>query len=98
MHEYKELNAHYIEALLDDDALLEKLCNDNPTLPDKILSFFKKAITGYPDEPNLSREAKKLYKRYKTLFDSFSVRNQYGEVKGDGGDEIFNFIHSWERP
>ena len=83
--EYKELNAHYIEALFDDDALLEKLCNDNPTLPDKILSFFKKAITGYSDEPNLSREAKKLYKRYKTLFDSFSVRNQYGEVKGDGG-------------
>ena len=79
-----ELNAHYIEALLDDDRLLEKLCNDNPTLPDKILSFFKKAITGYSDEPTLSREAKKLYKRYKTLFDSFSVRNQYGEVKGEG--------------
>ena len=75
-----ELSSHYTEALLDDDALLEKLCNDNPTLKDKILSFFKKAITGYSDEPNLSREAKKLYKRYKTLFDSFSERNQYNAV------------------
>ena len=76
-----ELNAHYTEALLDDDVLLEKLCDKNPTLEDKILSFFDKASKDYADEPTLSREAKKLYKKYKKLFEVFSEVNQYNTAK-----------------
>ena len=84
---FDEVNAHYIEALLDDESLLQKLCDEHPTLEDKIVSFLTGAKRDYADTPTLSKEAKKLYKRYKTLFDSFAERNQYADVQKQGEDE-----------
>ena len=79
-----EISSRYIEGILDSDILLEKLCGEHPTLKDKILNFFKGAEKDYADTPELSREAKKLYKKYKDVFDKFAERNQYADVKKQG--------------
>ena len=71
-----EMNAHYIEGQLKNKNLLEALLSDEPTLKDKILSFFKGASTDYAGNAELSGAAKRLYRRYKKLFDSFSAKNQ----------------------
>ena len=70
-----ETNAYYAEQVLGNKYTLEKLLEAEPTLKDKILSFFKGASTDYADVPKLSNAAKKYYKTYKKLFDEFSARN-----------------------
>lgn len=70
-----ETNAYYAEQVLGNKYTLEKLLEAEPTLKDKILSFFKGASTDYSDVPKLSNAAKKYYKTYKKLFDEFSARN-----------------------
>ena len=70
-----ETNAYYAEQVLGNKYTLEKLLEEEPTLKDKILSFFKGASTDYADVPKLSGTAKKYYRTYKKLFDEFSARN-----------------------
>ena len=70
-----EYFASYSEEMLTNKHSLEKLLEAEPTLKDKILSFFKGASTDYADVPKLSNAAKKYYKTYKKLFDEFSARN-----------------------
>ena len=70
-----ETNAYYAEQVLGNKYTLEKLLEAEPTLKDKILSFFKGASTDYADVPKLSSAAKKYYRTYKKLFDEFSARN-----------------------
>lgn len=70
-----ETNAYYAEQVLGNKYTLEKLIEAEPTLKDKILSFFKGASTDYADVPKLSGAAKKYYRTYKKLFDEFSARN-----------------------
>ena len=70
-----ETNAYYAEQVLGNKYTLEKLFEAEPTLKDKILSFFKGASTDYADVPKLSGAAKKYYRTYKKLFDEFSARN-----------------------
>lgn len=70
-----ETNAYYAEQVLGNKYTLEKLIEADPTLKDKILSFFKSASTDYADVPKLSGAAKKYYRTYKKLFDEFSARN-----------------------
>ena len=70
-----ETNAYYAEQVLGNKYTLEKLLEAEPTLKDKILSFFKGASTDYADVPKLAGAAKKYYKTYKKLFDEFSARN-----------------------
>lgn len=53
----------------------ERLIEAEPSLKDKILSFFKGASGDYAGTPKLSATAKKYYRTYKNLFDEFSVRN-----------------------
>ena len=87
--EYKlkdEKNAHYAEDILGDDKLLEKLLEDKPTLMDKILNFFKGAESDYADDERLSKEARKLYRHYKKLFDQFAERNQDNNLLPDYGE------------
>lgn len=71
-----ETNAYYAEQVLSNRNTLEKLVEAEPTLKDKILSFFKGAEADYADVPKLSGAAKKYYRTYKKLFDEFSARNQ----------------------
>ena len=70
-----ETNAYYAEQVLGNKHTLEKLLEEEPTLKDKILSFFKGAGKDYADVPKLSGAAKKYYRTYKKLFDDFSARN-----------------------
>ena len=70
-----ETNAYYAEQVLGNKYTLEKLIEAEPTLKDKILSFFKGASTDYADVAKLSGAAKKYYRTYKKLFDDFSARN-----------------------
>ncbi len=70
-----ETNAYYAEEVLSNRHTLEKLVEAEPTLKDKILSFFKGAAKDYEGVPELSKAAKKYYKTYKKLFDEFSERN-----------------------
>ncbi len=70
-----EFFAHYSEKMLTNKHTLEKLIEAEPTLKEKILSFFKGASTDYADVPKLSGAAKKYYRTYKKLFDEFSARN-----------------------
>ena len=70
-----EMNAYYAEQVLGNKYTLEKLLEAEPTLKDKILSFFKSASTDYADVPKLAGAAKKYYRTYKKLFDEFSTRN-----------------------
>ena len=70
-----EYFASYSEEMLTNKHSLEKLLEAEPTLKDKILSFFKGASTDYADVPKLAGAAKKYYRTYKKLFDEFSARN-----------------------
>ena len=70
-----EINSYYAEKVLTNRYTLEKLLEAEPTLKDKILSFFKGASADYADVPKLSGAAKKYYRTYKKLFDEFSARN-----------------------
>ncbi len=71
-----EISAHYAEEILSNRNTLEKLVEAEPTLKDKILSFFKGASKDYESVPKLSKAARRYYKTYKKLFDSFAARNQ----------------------
>ena len=70
-----ETNSVYAEKVLTNRYTLEKLLEAEPTLKEKILSFFKGASQDYADVPKLSGAAKKYYRTYKKLFDEFSARN-----------------------
>lgn len=69
-----EINAHYAEGQLANRKTLEKLLEKEPSIKDKILSFFKKASADTEDE-RLSKKAKAFYKTYKKMFDLFADRN-----------------------
>lgn len=72
-----EINAHFAEQTLSNKHILERLVADKPTVKDRILSFLKKSATTYAEDERLSGAAKKLYKQYKKLFDSFVEENQH---------------------
>ena len=51
-------------------------------MKERILSFFKGASSDYADAPRLSGAAKKYYRTYKKLFDSFAEGNYQGNAYG----------------
>lgn len=67
-----EINAHFAEGQLTNKKLLQRLTEDAPTLKQRILAFFKKSAAAYSEDERLTGAAKKLYKQYKKLFDSFA--------------------------
>ena len=78
-----ETNARYAEDILSNKHTLERLVAAEPTLKERILSFFKGASTDYADSPKLSGAAKKYYRTYKKLFDSFAEGNYQGNAYGN---------------
>lgn len=99
-----EINAHYAEETLLSKSILEKLCADKPTLKDRILSFFKGAQKGYSEDAKLTLAAKKLYRQYKKLFDSFAAKGRGSNgvdlmpVRRNAyGDEKYALKDSFER-
>ena len=77
-----ETNARYAEDILSNKHTLERLVAAEPTLKERILSFFKGASTDYADSPKLSGAAKKYYRTYKKLFDFFAEGNYQGNAYG----------------
>ena len=71
-----EMNAHYAEGLLANKNTLARLLGKKPTLPSRVLSFFRSAKQDYASDKRLSRSAEKLLRHYKTLFDNFSAQNR----------------------
>lgn len=84
----EELNAHYSEGMLTNKNILEKLCETKPTLKEKILGFFKNSAKTYSEDIKLSKEAQSLYRKYKKLFDDFSLGKKKGgqRVGGNQGN------------
>lgn len=78
-----EISAYHAEYILGNKNVLEKLLEVEPTLKDKILNFFKNAS----NDPNerLSGYAKKFYRTYKKMFDSFAERNAQANASEEGG-------------
>ncbi|MBR2908267.1 MAG: hypothetical protein IKC26_09550 [Clostridia bacterium] len=68
-----EYNAHYAEGILGNAATLERLLDDAPTVKDRILDFLRGA-KGDTDAQR-SAAARRLFYRYKRLFDRFAQQN-----------------------
>lgn len=75
-----EINAHFAEGQLQNKKLLKRLTEEKPSFKQKILSFFKKSSSEYNSDERLSGTAKKLYKQYKKMFDSFAAENQHNNA------------------
>ena len=93
-----ETNAYFAEEVLSNRHTLEKLIEAEPTLKEKILSFFKGASEDYKSVPKLSKAARQYYKTYKKLFDEFAERNfqnnateaQTARLSGEVSDARFS--------
>ena len=93
-----ETNAYYAEEILSNRHTLERLVEAEPSLKDKILSFFKGASEDYKSVPKLSKAARQYYKTYKKLFDEFAERNfqnnateaQTARLSGEVSDARFS--------
>ena len=93
-----EVSAHFAEDILSNRHTLEKLIEAEPSLKDKILSFFKGASEDYKSVPKLSKAARSYYKTYKKLFDEFAERNfqnnateaQTARLSGEVSDARFS--------
>ena len=68
-----EYNAHYAEGILGNAETLERLLDDAPTVKDRILDFLRGA-KGDTDAQR-SAAARRLFYRYKRLFDRFAQQN-----------------------
>lgn len=71
----EEITAAYIEDVLGDTNAWEYILTEEPTMKEKFLGFFRRAARDYSSDSELSAEARKLLRRYKKLFDTFSQRN-----------------------
>lgn len=93
-----ETNAYFAEEVLSNRHTLEKLIEAEPSLKDKILSFFKGASEDYKSVPKFSKAARSYYKTYKKLFDEFAERNfqnnateaQTARLSGEVSDARFS--------
>ena len=75
-----EINAHFAEGQLQNKKLLQRITEEKPSLKQKILSFFKKTSSEYSSDERLSGVAKKLYRQYKKMFDTFAAENQHNNA------------------
>ena len=72
----EELVVHHAEDVLGNRANLERLVRAEPTIGDKILSFFGLARTEYAGTPRLSRAAGRLYRHFEAALDAFGQENR----------------------
>lgn len=72
----EEITTAYIEDILGDTNAWEYILSEEPSMPQKILSFFRKAAQDYSGDAKLSSEARKLLRTYKKLFAELSAQNQ----------------------
>ena len=71
-----EINSAYSEELAETESFWEFLLADEPTIKEKVLSFFGKSAQKYSFEEGLSREARKYMTMYRKMFNRFSEINR----------------------
>ena len=71
-----EINSAYAEELAETESFWEFLLADEPTVKEKVLSFFGKSAQKYSFEEGLSREARKYMTMYRKMFNRFSEINR----------------------
>ena len=72
----EEITTAYIEDVLGDANAWEYILGEDPSLSERVLSFFRKAARDYSADEKLSAEARKLLRTYKKLFADLSAQNQ----------------------
>ncbi|MBE6655483.1 MAG: hypothetical protein E7609_01260 [Ruminococcaceae bacterium] len=100
-----EVEAFYAETALKDKDILKHLLAEKPTIKQRILNFFKGALSDYASIPELDADAKKYYKQYRKWFAEFEKDQRGTQINtrsgGDGGDvrysvdeDLLNFVNS----
>ncbi len=84
-----EASAYYTEAILGPKITIDMLLGKEPSLAKKIINFFTGAARAYSKDAKLSKEARRHYKRFKKLFDSFAERNK-GRNAETAGEAVDN--------
>jgi hypothetical protein len=72
----EELSVHHAEDVVANRDNLARMMKEEPTLGDKILSFFKLAKTDYKGHNRLSLAAGRLYRTFETILAGFSEFNR----------------------
>ena len=72
----EEISVHHAEDVLGNERNLDRLLRDEPTIVDKILSFF--GVARYGEDAKLSRAAGKLFRHFERAMDAVSERNVGG--------------------
>ena len=78
----EEIAVHHAEDVLGNRENLERLLRDEPTIGEKILSFFGLAKTEYAGNPRLTRAAGRLYRHFEAALGAFSEANR-GNLAAD---------------
>lgn len=79
----EDLSVHHAEDVVANRDNLARMMKEEPTLGDKILSFFKLAKTDYKGHNRLSLAAGRLYRTFETILASFSEFNR-GNLAAEG--------------
>lgn len=79
----EDLSVHHVEDVVGNRDNLARMMKEEPTLGDKILSFFKLAKTDYKGHSRLSLAAGRLYRTFETILASFSEFNR-GNLAAEG--------------
>ena len=72
----EEVAAAYAEELFHEADVWEYILSEEPTLSERVLSFFRGANKKYSFEEGISKEARKWLKEYKKLFSEVSAYNK----------------------
>ena len=74
------------------------MLREEPTIGDKVLSFFKLAKTDYKGNERLSRAAGRLYNHFSKLFAEFSAQNRGGlTAEGVSGEVRYSLNEAFRR-
>jgi len=73
---FEEYAAHYAE-YFTDNTFMSALVGEQPSIKEKILSFFTKAEADYADDSRLSLAARRYKNFYKKMFAALSQVNKY---------------------
>ena len=72
----EEVAAAYAEELFHNSEVWDYVLSEEPSLKDRVLSFFKGANKKYSFEPGMTAAAKKWLKEYKRLFNELGTYNK----------------------
>ena len=72
----EEIAVSHLEDLLGREGIWDYMLADEPSLGEKVLSFFRGTARDYADDAGLSAESRKLLTMYRKMFRELSERNR----------------------